>query len=76
VVRLSTVDHPSAANPSALYTASNAGSFLGVQASPTVLEPTLRLGQQSRLGYVLAAGPTSACEDPSASDERDSRASR
>src|SRR6476659_2593859 len=61
---LSTIDHPSAANPYALYAASNAGSFLGLLAFPTVLEPTLRLGQQSRLwsiGYVLAAGLTWVC---------------
>jgi hypothetical protein len=61
---LSTIDHPAAANPYALYAASNAGSFVGLLAYPTVLEPTLRLGQQSRLwniGYVLAVGLTWVC---------------
>ena len=61
---LSTLDHPSAADPYVLYAASNAGSFIGLLAFPTVLEPTLRLVQQSRLwtiGYLVAAGFTCAC---------------
>jgi len=61
---LATLDHPSAADPYALYAASNAGSFIGLLAFPTVLEPTLRLAQQSRLwtiGYLVAAGFTCAC---------------
>jgi len=61
---LAAMDHPSAADPYVLYAASNAGSFIGLLAFPTVLEPTLRLGQQSRLwtiGYLVAAGLTWAC---------------
>ena len=51
-------------NPYALYAASNAGSFLGLLAFPLVLEPTLGLGQQSRLWtivFVLALGLMSIC---------------
>jgi hypothetical protein len=61
---LSAIDHPSARDPYVLYAASNAGSFIGLLAFPTVLEPTLLLGQQSRLwslGYLVAAGLTGAC---------------
>src|SRR6476659_4673031 len=61
---LSTIDHPSAKEPYVLYAASNAGSFIGLLAFPTILEPTLRLGQQSRLwsiGYLVAGGLTCAC---------------
>jgi hypothetical protein len=57
-------DHPAAQNPYQLYAASNAGSFLGLLAFPIVLEPTLRLGQQSTLwglGYLLAGGLTVIC---------------
>ncbi len=44
-------------NPYVLYAASNAGSFLGLLAFPLLLEPALRLSEQTRLwtwGYVLA----------------------
>jgi len=61
---LSSLDHRSAGNPYVLYAASNTGSFVALLAFPTVLEPTLRLAQQSRLwslGYLLAAGLTGAC---------------
>ena len=54
---LAGMDHPAAEDPYLLYAASNAGSFLGLLAFPVVLEPSLRLGQQSALwsaGYVLA----------------------
>ena len=57
-------DHPAAKNPYQLYAASNAGSFLGLLAFPILLEPTLRLGQQSTLwsgGYLLAGGLTAIC---------------
>ena len=50
-------DHPSADNPYVLYAASNTGSLLGLLAFPIVMEPTLRLGQQSSLwsyGYGAA----------------------
>ena len=39
--------HPSAADPYFLYAASNAGSLLALLAYPAVLEPTLRLTQQT-----------------------------
>jgi hypothetical protein len=61
---LAGIDHPAAADPYLLYAASNAGSFLGLLAFPVVLEPTLRLGQQSALwsaGYALAGGLTALC---------------
>src|SRR5215210_5404563 len=41
--------HPSAADPYFLYAASNLGSMLALLSYPLVLEPTLRLSQQSRL---------------------------
>jgi hypothetical protein len=41
--------HPSAGDPYFLYAASNAGSLLGLLSYPFVLEPLLRLGDQSRL---------------------------
>ncbi len=40
-------------NPYVLYAASNAGSFLGLIAFPLLLEPNLRLGEQSRLWSVV-----------------------
>jgi hypothetical protein len=40
-------------NPYMLYAASNAGSFLGLLAFPLLLEPNLRLAQQSRLWTVV-----------------------
>ncbi len=50
--------HPSAANPYFLYAASNLGSMVALLAYPILIEPTLRLEQQSRVwtaGYVVLA---------------------
>jgi hypothetical protein len=61
---LSNADHPAAKNPYMLYAASNTGSLLGLLAFPIVLEPNLRLGEQSRLwtaGYAIALMLTLAC---------------
>jgi hypothetical protein len=61
---LSTSDHPAAKNPYMLYAASNTGSLLGLLAFPIVLEPHLRLTQQSSLwtvGYAIALALTVAC---------------
>ena len=49
---LSGLDKP-VENPYVLYAASNAGSFLGLLAFPLVLEPALRLQQQSRLWTIV-----------------------
>jgi hypothetical protein len=49
---LASLDHP-IENPYVLYAASNAGSFLGLLAFPLLLEPNLRLGEQSRLWTVV-----------------------
>jgi len=40
-------------NPYMLYAASNAGSFLGLLAFPVLLEPNMRLSEQSRLWSVV-----------------------
>src|SRR2546421_534204 len=40
-------DHPSARDPYFLFAASNIGSFLALIAYPTVIEPFLRLGEQT-----------------------------
>src|SRR6266850_8313899 len=45
-------DHPSAKDPYFLYAASNVGSFLALLAYPTVIEPLVRLGDQTRLWSV------------------------
>jgi hypothetical protein len=48
--------HPDSRDPYFLYSASNAGSLLGLLSYPFVLEPLLRLSEQSRLwawGYGL-----------------------
>jgi len=61
---LASMEHLSAADPYLLYAASNAGSFLGLLAFPILLEPRLRLGQQSSLwsaGYAVAGGLTALC---------------
>ena len=61
---LSSSDHPAAKNPYMLYAASNTGSLLGLLAFPIVLEPNLRLGQQSTLwtaGYAIALALTLTC---------------
>ena len=52
---LASLDEP-VKNPYVLYAASNAGSFLGLLAFPLLLEPNLRLGQQSRLWTVVYLG--------------------
>jgi hypothetical protein len=51
-------------DPYFLYAASNAGSFLGLLAYPTLLEPQLTLAQQSRLwtgAYAVFAVLTALC---------------
>jgi hypothetical protein len=40
-------DHPSASNPYFLYAASNIGSFLALLAYPVLIEPFIRLGDQT-----------------------------
>jgi protein-L-isoaspartate O-methyltransferase len=45
-------DHPAARDPYFLYAASNVGSFLALLAYPTVIEPLIRLGDQTRLWSV------------------------
>ncbi|HEX4935021.1 MAG TPA: hypothetical protein VFV33_17665, partial [Gemmatimonadaceae bacterium] len=48
--------HPLATNPYFLYVASNVGSFAALLAYPTLIEPSLRLGEQSvgwAWGYAL-----------------------
>ncbi len=49
-------DHPSAKDPYFLYASSNIGSFLALVAYPTVIEPFIHLGDQTRLwsvGFVV-----------------------
>jgi hypothetical protein len=41
-------DHPAAENPYFLYAGSNVGSFLALVSYPVVVEPFVRLGDQSR----------------------------
>jgi spermidine synthase len=56
--------HPSAKDPYFLYGASNLGSMLALLAYPTVVEPYLRLGQQSidwTVGYAVLAALTALC---------------
>ncbi|WP_394824153.1 spermidine synthase [Pendulispora albinea] len=43
----STIGHPSGKDPYFLYAASNAGSMLALAAYPAVMEPTMRLAEQS-----------------------------
>src|SRR6185295_15586575 len=48
--------HPAAANPYFLYAASNLGSMVALLSYPVIIEPTLRLRQQSQLwtiAYVM-----------------------
>ena len=57
-------DHPHAGDPYFLYAASNLGSMIGLLSYPFVLEPWLRLKQQSGLwaaGYGLLGALTVAC---------------
>src|SRR4051812_16233454 len=56
--------HPSAANPYFLYAASNLGSMVALLAYPVLIEPRLRLAQQSHLwtgGYVVLAVLIATC---------------
>lgn len=53
-----------AGDPYFLYAASNAGSLLGLLAFPLLMEPLLRLSQQSRLwsaGYAIFVALTALC---------------
>ena len=57
-------DHKHAHDPYFLYAASNVGSLAGLLAYPILLEPLLRLSQQSRYwksGYVVFVLMTVAC---------------
>ncbi|MEX0714758.1 MAG: fused MFS/spermidine synthase [Pirellulales bacterium] len=56
--------HRSSGDPYFLYAASNVGSLLGLASYPLVIEPNLRLGQQSWLwtaGYLLLAVLMAGC---------------
>ena len=56
--------HPASSDPYSLYGASNLGSMLALLAYPVVIEPNLRLAQQSgawAVGYGLFAVMTLAC---------------
>ena len=56
--------HPAAADPYFLYAASNAGSLLALLSYPVLIEPTLRLTDQSWLwagGYVLLIALVTVC---------------
>jgi hypothetical protein len=60
----SNTDHPSARDPYFLYVASNLGSMVGLLAYPIVLEPSLRLAEQSWMwttGYEVLALLTLGC---------------
>jgi len=57
-------DHPLARDPYFLYAASNVGSLAALLAYPTLIEPNLRLADQSRLwafGYVVLTGLLVGC---------------
>ena len=57
-------DHPSARNPYFLFAASNVGSFLALISYPMVVEPFLRLGEQTWLwtvGFYLLILLIAAC---------------
>lgn len=57
-------DHPLARDPYFLYAASNVGSLAALLAYPTLIEPNLRLTDQSRLwalGYLLLTGLLLGC---------------
>jgi len=56
--------HPAARDPYFLYGASNLGSMIALLAYPTVVEPFLRLRQQSidwTIGYAILAALTALC---------------
>ena len=60
----SRTSHPAASNPYFLYSASNLGSMLALLSYPVLIEPLLRLDQQSWAWtgtYVLLAFATAAC---------------
>ena len=60
----STIDHPDAADPYHLYSASNVGSVAALLAYPFLLEPTLGLANQALLwtgGYVLLMVSVGVC---------------
>ncbi|MFN8573558.1 MAG: fused MFS/spermidine synthase [Gemmatimonadaceae bacterium] len=48
--------HPAAHNPYFLYAASNLGSFAALLSYPVLIEPSLRLGEQSRLWLLIYLG--------------------
>lgn len=57
-------EHPAAHDPYFLYAASNLGSILGLLSYPFLLEPTLRLAEQSNLwaaGYGILVALMLAC---------------
>ena len=56
--------HPSAADPYFLYAASNVGSFLALLSYPVLVEPFIRLGDQTRLwslGYLVLIALIAGC---------------
>ncbi len=60
----SATGHHTARDPYYLYAASNLGSMLALLAYPVIVEPLLRLGEQSRLwsgGYLLLIGLVLSC---------------
>ncbi|MDH3413141.1 MAG: spermidine synthase, partial [Gammaproteobacteria bacterium] len=57
-------NHTHSTDPYFLYVASNAGSVAGLAAYPVLLEPLLKLGQQSEVwtgGYVVFVGLLAVC---------------
>jgi protein-L-isoaspartate O-methyltransferase len=57
-------DHPAAKDPYFLYAASNIGSFLALLAYPVVIEPLVRLGDQTRawtFGFFILIALIVAC---------------
>src|SRR5437016_7461679 len=57
-------DHPAAKDPYFLYAASNVGSFLALLSYPALIEPLIRLGDQTRawsVGFVILILLIGAC---------------
>ena len=57
-------DHPSAKDPYFLYAASNAGSFLALLSYPIVIEPLVRLGEQTlfwTIGFYILIALIAGC---------------
>src|SRR3954451_3764763 len=57
-------DHPAAKDPYFLYAASNVGSFLALICYPLIIEPLIRLGDQTRLwsaGFLILILLIAAC---------------